>query len=154
MMTLTTQLRKTAIKTRASIRQPDLDFRKLVDKLEQAEITVKLEETEYLKLQNVNTIQTTTTQKITIHDSDLDLSKKITEILNIYEKNPNFEGKPSFKKWSNYCRRHSLGECRQKQQDNHNKPQKYKEPNKSFFQYIKIDQNLLTNKNIYCKNSS
>ena len=43
MMTLTPQLRKIAIKKRAShpssIREPDLDFRKLVDKLEQAEIT-------------------------------------------------------------------------------------------------------------------
>ena len=42
MMTLTPQLQKLAIKKRAShpssIREPDLDFRKLVDKLEQAEI--------------------------------------------------------------------------------------------------------------------
>ena len=49
MMTLTPQLRKIAIKKRAShpssIREPDLDFRKLVDKLEQAEITMKFEET-------------------------------------------------------------------------------------------------------------
>ena len=48
MMTLTPQLRKIAIKKRAShpssIREPDLDFRKLVDKLEQAEITMKLED--------------------------------------------------------------------------------------------------------------
>ena len=48
-MTLATQLRKLAIKKRAShpssIREPDLDFRKLVDKLDQAEITMKLEET-------------------------------------------------------------------------------------------------------------
>ena len=54
MMTLTPQLLKLAIKKRAShpssIRDPDLDFRKLVDKLEQAEITMKLEETENLKL--------------------------------------------------------------------------------------------------------
>ena len=41
MMTLTPQLPKTAIKKR-----PDLDFNKLVDKIEQAEITLKLEETE------------------------------------------------------------------------------------------------------------
>ena len=58
MITLTPQLRKIAIKKRAShpfsIREPDLDFRKLVDKLEQAEITMKLEETENLKLQYVN----------------------------------------------------------------------------------------------------
>ena len=49
MMTLITQLRKIAIKKKAShsssIREPDLDFRKLVDKLEQVEITMKLEET-------------------------------------------------------------------------------------------------------------
>ena len=64
MMTLTPQLRKIAIKKRASqpssIREPDLDFRKLVDKLEQAEITIKLEETENLKLQYVNRIETNT----------------------------------------------------------------------------------------------
>ena len=50
MMTPTLQLRKIALKKRtshpSSIRKPDLDFRKLVDKLEQAEITMKLEETE------------------------------------------------------------------------------------------------------------
>ena len=35
------------------------------------------------------------------------------------------KGKPSFKKWCNYCRRygHSIAECRQKQQDNQNKSQ-------------------------------
>ena len=147
MMTLTPQLTKIAIKKRASypssIREPDLDFRKLVDKLEQAEITRKVEETENLQLQNVNRIETNTTQINTIHDSDVDLIEKITEILNIYEKNPNFKGKPSFKKRCNYCRRygHSIAECRQKQQDNQNKPQKYKESNKSFYQYTKKDQN-------------
>ena len=31
-----------------------------------------------------------------------DLVEKITEIPNIYEKHPNFKGKPSFKKWCNY----------------------------------------------------
>ena len=62
--------------------------------------------------------------------------------MNKYEKKPNFKGKPSFKKWCNHCRRygHSIVECRQKQQDNQNKPQKYKEPNKSFYQYIKKDK--------------
>ena len=49
MMTLTPQLRKKAIQKRASHpssnREPDLDFRKLVDKLEPAEITMKFEET-------------------------------------------------------------------------------------------------------------
>ena len=110
MMTLTPQLRKIAIKKRAShpssIREPDLDFRKLVDKLEQAEIIMTLEETENLKLQYANNIQTTTSQIYNINDSDTELSEKITEILNIYEKNPNFKGRPSFKKWCSYCRRY------------------------------------------------
>ena len=158
-MTPTPQLRKIAIKKRAShplsIREPDLDFRKLVHKLEQAEITMKLEETENLKQQYVNRIETNTTHINNIQNSDVDLSDKITEILNIYEKNPKFKGKPSFKKWCNYCRRygHSIAECRQKQQDNQNKPQKYKEPNKLFYQYMKKDQNL-PNKNIHSNNSS
>ena len=56
-ITLTPELRKIANKKRAShpssIREPNLDFRKLVDKLEQAEITMKLEETETL---NYNTL--------------------------------------------------------------------------------------------------
>ena len=54
---------------------------------------MKLEETEILQLQYVINIQTTTTQIKIIQDSDTDLSEKITEILNIYEKNPNFTGK-------------------------------------------------------------
>ena len=87
-MTLTPQLRKIAIKKRAShpssIREPDLDFRKPVDKLEQAEITMKLKETENLKLQYVNNNQTSTTQIKNILNSDTDLSEKITEVLNIY----------------------------------------------------------------------
>ena len=99
LMTLTPQLRKLAIKKRAShpssIREPDLDFGKLVEKLEQAEITRKLEQTKNLKLQNVNNIQINTTQISNIHNSDTDLSEKITDILNIYEKNLSFRGKPS-----------------------------------------------------------
>ena len=47
----------------------------------------------------------------------------------------------------------ALPECRQKQQENQNKPQKYKEPNKSFYQYMKKDQNL-PNKNMHSNNSS
>ena len=94
MMTQTPQLQKIAVKKRAShpssIREPDLDFRKLVDKLEQAEINLKLEETENLKLQYGNNIQTTTTQIINIHISDIYVAKKITDILILYEKNPNF----------------------------------------------------------------
>ena len=105
---------------------------------------MKLKETENLKLQYVKNIQTTTTQINNIHNSDVDLSKKITEVLNIYKKTPNFEGKTSFQKWCNYCQRygHSIAECRQKQQDNQNKPQKYKEPKKSIYQHLKKDQNL------------
>ena len=76
MMTLTPQLRKLAIKKRAShpslIREPDLEFRKLVDKIEQAAITMKLEETENLKLQHVNRLRTNTTQTNNINDSDVD----------------------------------------------------------------------------------
>ena len=87
MMTLTPQLRKKTIKKRASypssIREPDLDFRKLVDKLEQAEFTMKLEETENLKLQYVNSIQTNTSHINHINDSDTALSEKITKLLNI-----------------------------------------------------------------------
>ena len=77
-MTLTPKLRKIARKKRAShpssTREPD--FRKLVDKLEQAEITMKLEETENLKLQYENNIQTTTSQINNINDSDTDYLKK------------------------------------------------------------------------------
>ena len=55
MMTLTPQLRKIAKKKRASqlssVREPNIDFRKLVEKLEQAGITMKFEETENLKVQ-------------------------------------------------------------------------------------------------------
>ena len=57
MMTVTPQLQTLAMRKRAShpssIREPDLDFRKLVDKLKQAEFTMKLEEKENLKLQFV-----------------------------------------------------------------------------------------------------
>ena len=79
-MTRTPQLKKIAIKKIAShpssIRELDLDFRKLVDKLEHAEITMKLEETENLKLQYVNRIQTNTTHINNIQDSDIILSEK------------------------------------------------------------------------------
>ena len=86
---------------------------------------MKLEETENLKLQYVNRIETNTRQINNTHDSDVDLTEKITEILKIHEKNSSFKGKPSFKKWCNYCQRygHSIAECRQKQQ-NHKKTAK------------------------------
>ena len=120
MMTLTPQLRKISIIKRASrpssIREPDLDFRKLVDKPERSEITMKLEETENLKLQYVNNVQTTTSQINNVNDSDTDLSEKITEILNIYKLNPNFKGKPSIKNSVIFAAiRHIIAECRQKQ---------------------------------------
>ena len=90
MMTLTPQLRKIEIKKRAShpssIRETDIGFGKLVDTLEQAKITMKLEETENLKLQYLNYIQTITSQINHIHDSDTELAEKITQILNIYRK--------------------------------------------------------------------
>ena len=93
MMTLTPQLQKIAIKKRASqpssIREPDEDLRKLVDKIEQAEITIQLEETENLKLQNLNNIQTTTLQINPVYDSDTELDEKITQIL----KNPREKSK-------------------------------------------------------------
>ena len=116
---------------------------------------MRLEETENLKLQYVNRIEANTTHMNNIQESDIDLSEKITEILNIYEKIPNFNGKPSSKNWGNFCRRygHSISECRQKQQDNQNNPQNQKEANKSFYQYMKKDQNL-PNKNIHSDNSS
>ena len=158
MMTFTSQLRKKAIKKRAShpssIREPDLDFRKLVDKLEQTEITMKLEETENLKLQYVNRIETNTTHINNTQESDIDLTEKITEILNICEKNPNFKGKTSFKKWCNYCQD---TDTVLPNVDKNNKiiriNLKSTEPNKSFYQYMKKDQNL-PNKNIHSNNSS
>ena len=62
---------------------------------------MKLKDAENFKLQYVNNIQTTTSHLNNIHESDTELAEKITQLLNIYEKNPNFEGKPSFKKWCN-----------------------------------------------------
>ena len=59
---------------------------------------MKLEETENLKLQYVNRIETNTTHINNIQESDTELIEKITEILNIYERNSNVKGKPSLKK--------------------------------------------------------
>ena len=75
---------------------------------------MKLEETESLKLQYVHRIETKTTHINNLQESDVDLSEKITEILNIYERNPNYKGK-TLKKWCNYCRRygHSISEVDQ-----------------------------------------
>ena len=115
---------------------------------------MKLEETENSKLQYVNNIHTTTSKINDIHDSDTELAEKITQILNIYEKNPNFKGKPAFKKWYNYCRRygHSTAEYRQKRQDIQNKPQKHREPRKSFYQYMKRPE--FTKKKFHSNNIS
>ena len=46
---------------------------------------MKLEETENLKLQYDNRIETNTTNINNIQESDTDLVEKITEILNIYQ---------------------------------------------------------------------
>ena len=56
-------------------------------------------------------MQTTTSQINHIHDSDTELAEKNTQILKIYEKNSKIEGKPSLKKWCNYCRRYGIAEC-------------------------------------------
>ena len=58
---------------------------------------MKLEGTKNLKLQYFNRIETNTTHINNIQESDTDLIEKITEILNIYKKHPNFQGKPFFK---------------------------------------------------------
>ena len=159
LMIVTPQLQKISLKKRAShpssIREPDLDFRKLVDKLEQAEITMQLEETINLKLQYVKNIQTTTSQINKINDSDTVLSEIITETSNIYEKNPNFKGKPSVKKWCSYCRRYgrSIAECRQKQQDNQ---KNHKNIDNQANQFINTGRKLkiYATKTIHSNNSS
>ena len=87
-----------------------------MDKLEQDEITMKIEETEKLKLQYLNNIQSTTSQINYSHDSDIELAEEFTQFSNIYEKNSNFKGKPSIKKFVHYCCRYgnSIAECKQK----------------------------------------
>ena len=67
---------------------------------------MKLEETENLKLQYINRIETNTTNINNIQESNTDLVEKITEILKLYEKHPNFKGKPFSKKWCKNCRRY------------------------------------------------
>ena len=75
-----TTIRRKDIKKKAthssSIREPGIDFRKLVDKLEQAEITMKLEETDSFNLKYVSNLQTSTSQIKNIQDSDIDFAKK------------------------------------------------------------------------------
>ena len=109
MMTLTPQLRKIAKRESLTSNLISRTRHRLPknsrEKLEQAKFTMKLEETKNFKLQYVNNIHTSTSQIYNIHDSDTELAEKNKQISNICEKNPNFEGKPSFKKWCNYCRR-------------------------------------------------
>ena len=85
MMTNTT-LRENPIKKRAShpssIREPDIDFQKLVVKLEQAEITMKLEVIKKVKLQYVKKVQTTTSDVNKNQESYIELAKS-TQTLNI-----------------------------------------------------------------------
>ena len=57
-----------------------MDFRKLKDKLEQAEIAIKFEETENLKLQYENSIQTTISQISNVQNSENGLAEKTTQI--------------------------------------------------------------------------
>ena len=73
--------------------QPDI-FAPYTNEYRTQTRTMKLEETENLKLQYVNRIETNTTHINKVQESDTDLIEKITEILNIYERNPNFKGKP------------------------------------------------------------
>ena len=94
MMTLTLQLRKIRIKKKAlhpsSIREPEKIFQKLLDKLEEVEITMKLEETENLKLQYVNNIHTTTSQINNILESDTERVEKNHSNSNYLREKPNF----------------------------------------------------------------
>ena len=96
-MTLTPQLRKVARKREHCIHH---QFKYLIkDKLKQAEITMKLEVKEIFKLQYVKNVQTKLSCIKCIQESDKDLAEKITQILNISEKNQNFKSKPSFINW-------------------------------------------------------
>ena len=105
---------------------------------------MRIEEADSLKLQYVSNLQTTTLHNNNVQDSDNEIAEKFSQTLYISEKDPILKDKPSFKKWCNYCRRYgqSIAGCRQKQHDNQNRPQKHREPNKSFYQYMKRDQNL------------
>ena len=128
---------------------PDIDFNKQVDKLEQAEITMKIEVTEKLKLKLVNKNQTKISFIKNYSDSGNELAENISQILNIYEKSLTFEEKPFFKKRSTCCRRygHSIAECRQNQQDKQNKPQKKKKTKSKIFLPINVKRSKPTKKN-------
>ena len=58
-------------------------MRKLVDKLEQAENTMKLEESEKLILRCVNNVRKSISNINNIQDSDNETAEEITEILKI-----------------------------------------------------------------------
>ena len=115
---------------------------------------MKLEERENLKLQYVNRIQTNTTHINNIQESDTDLIEKITKNLTSTNEIQTLK--------ANHLSKNGVitadntdtvsPNMDKKQQDNQNKPQKHKEPNKSFYQNMKKDQNL-PKKNIYSINS-
>ena len=54
---------------------------------------MKLEETENLKLPYQNNVQATTSQINNIQNSDIERAERITQIINICEKNANFKAK-------------------------------------------------------------
>ena len=113
MRTLTPQLRKIAITERTShsslIREPNVDFRILVDKLKHVGITMKFEENS--KLKYVNNVQTTIPQTNNTQDSVNHLTEKTIQILNIYEKKYEIQRQIIIYKmapflseiWTNHC---------------------------------------------------
>ena len=110
LVTLKPQLRKIAIKREHQIHHQfenptSILENNLVDNLEQAEITMKLERTENSKLKLVNNIQTTLHISI-ISKTDNNLARynleKNQPVLNIHDKYPKFKGILSFKKLYNY----------------------------------------------------
>ena len=66
----------------SSIRKPDRDFGNFNDKLELADITMKLKETQYNKFQYVNNIQTIFSNMNFIQISGSELAEKITQTIN------------------------------------------------------------------------
>ena len=68
-------IKKTATYS-SSVCEQEIDFRKLVDKLEQAELPMKLEETDDFELQNISNPLTFFSQINNLHDSDSKLAGK------------------------------------------------------------------------------
>ena len=120
----------------SSIREPDKDFRKLVDNIEQAKTAMNIEKTESLLLKQVSIIPETNSYRNNIEDRDTQLAEKLTQLINIYKKNAIFKEKPPIKKWCNYCKRywHSITECWQKQQDKLKLPPKHRALSKFIYQ--------------------